>query len=118
MLIMYFNYSKHIIIIIIIIIMYTLLIVLAELSRLLKERNLLMPNEIHFQLDNCGDNKVFICLFKSIVNFKHYYLSYFISYVGFSEQRVFHVLFYSCRSGILPNSNCRILNCWTHACVN
>ena len=32
-----------------------------------------MPNEIHFQLDNCGDNKVFICLIKSILNFKLYY---------------------------------------------
>jgi hypothetical protein len=44
----------------IIMVMYNLIIVLVELSRLLKERNLLMPNEIHFQLDNCGDNKVFV----------------------------------------------------------
>jgi len=32
--------------------------VLMELSKLLKDHNMLMPNEIHFQLDNCGDNKV------------------------------------------------------------
>jgi hypothetical protein len=62
--------------------MYTHLIVLAELSRLLKEQNLLMPNEIHFQLDNCGDNKVFICLNKSIMNFEFYY--YNLHYIGFS----------------------------------
>ena len=40
---------------------------------MLKEHDLLMPNEIHFQLDNCGDNKVpnnFILVAFASNNFK------------------------------------------------
>ena len=34
------------------------ILVLIELAKLLKEHDLFMPEEIHFQLDNCGENKV------------------------------------------------------------
>ena len=34
-------------------------LILVELARLLKEKHgMLMPEDIHFQLDNCGENKV------------------------------------------------------------
>jgi hypothetical protein len=34
-------------------------LILIELARLLKEKHsMLMPEDIHFQLDNCGENKV------------------------------------------------------------